>query len=222
VPLPIYEGGSLARKIDAYQPDIETQIRIEHEILQAQEAAPSIYSSHVSKRAKDAWEEKFFLNCERHRHFRVRDQDEITSERPGRRLHIQQFVQMLNTLPRRRFILNSWGVRGMRGLNASVGGGKPRYVLALDDGVMPEWSYITLDEHGLPKKLAARGWRAVLLVLLRSGLITESEMQKLFGFATGTPGALFRKYLFEQRNHRFADGEEWVERARIRPNERYE
>jgi len=58
--------------------------------------------------------------------------------------------------------------------------------------------------------------------LLRSSLITEPEMQKLFGFATGTPGALFRKYLFEQRNHRFADGEEWVERARIRPSERYE
>ena len=107
----------------------------------------------------------------------------------------------------------------MRGLSVSRGGAKPVYVMALDDGVMPEWSKITIDDHGLVKKLVSRGWRTVLLTLLDLGLVSESEMRQLFGFASGISGGLFRKYLFEHRNRKFGDGEEWKERARLRPRE---
>jgi hypothetical protein len=220
--LPVYESnGRIARQIDQYQFDLENQVRIEREILQAQESAPSMYSDKVSKRARDAWEERLWQNMEAHRHFHVRDQDEMVSDRPGRKLHSVQFVAMLNTLSRRRWILHPFAIRGMRGLRVSRGGAEPRYIMALDDGVMPEWSRLEVDDHGLVKKLAARGWRAVLLTLLDQSLVTEAEILKLFGFASGVSGALFRKYLFEHRNRTFADGERWKEMNRTRPNERY-
>lgn len=215
-----FEANSkVARNIEQYQFDIDTQIRVEQEIQQALESAPSMYSEHVSKRARDAWEERLWTNIQRHRHFRVRDQDAIVSDRPGRKLHVQQFVRLLNMLPRRKFILNPYSIRGMRGMSVARGGKEPRYIMAVDDGVSPEWSKIELDEHGLPKKLTSRGWRAVLLTMLDQGLITEAEMIGLFGFAGGVSGGLFRRYLWEHRNHRYADGEAWIDTNRVRPTE---
>lgn len=212
-------NSGVAKPLDQYQFDLETQIRVEREINEAMESSPSIYSDKVSKRARDAWEERLWKNIEAHRHFRLRDHDVVASDRPGRKLHIVQFVNMLNTVPRRRFILNSYSIRGMRGLCVSRGGAKPTYVMALDDGVMPEWSKITLDDHGLVKKLAARGWRAVLLTLLDMKLISEQEMLRVFGFASGMAGGLFRKYLWEHRNHKFGQGEVWKEQHRLTPRE---
>ena len=222
MPIPVYDSSRLARTIEAYEPGIDTQIQVEKEIQQALENSPSIWSDKVSKRARDAFEERYFLNRERHRHYRLRDQDDLVGARPGRSLHVVQFVRMLNSLPRRRWILNPYSIRGMRGLSVSRGGSKPEYVMALDNNIMPEWSRIDIDEHGLIKKLAARGWRAVLLTLLDQSLVTEHEIQSLFGFASGVSGALFRKYLFEHRCHTYADGERWKELSRVRPTERYE
>jgi len=216
--LTVYDG-QVAKALHQHEFDLATQIKVEREINEALESAPSIYSDKVSARAREAFEERFFKNVEMHRHYRVRDQAEVSSDRPGRKLHIVQFIRMLNTLSRRRWILNAWSLRGMRGLSVSRGGAKPVYVMALDDGVMPEWSKITIDDHGLVKKLVSRGWRTVLLTLLDLGLVSESEMRQLFGFASGISGGLFRKYLFEHRNRKFGDGEEWKERARLRPRE---
>lgn len=222
MPLPVFDSSPQARTIEAYEPDIDTQIRIEKEIQQALENSPSIWSDKVSKRAKDAWEERLWLNMERVRHFRLRDQDDLTADRPGRCLHSVQFIRKLNSLPRRRWILNPYTIRGMRGLSVSRGGGKPEYVCALDDGPMPEFSQIELDAHGLIKRLKYRGWRAVLLTLLDKSLITETEALKLFGFASGISGANYRRYLWEHRNHQYADGHIWLEFHRVRPNERYQ
>ena len=212
-------NSSVAKPLEQHVFDMETQVRVEREINEALESAPSIYSDKVSKRAKDAWEERLWTNIEAHRHFRVRDHDIVASDRPGRKLHIVQLVEKLNELPSRRFILNSFSLRGMRGLTVSRGGAKPTYIMALDDGVMPEWSKIEKDEHGLVKKLASRGWRSVLLTLLTMRLISESEMLELFGFASGVSGGLFRKYLWEARNHRFGEGEAWREQNRLRAKE---
>ena len=215
-----YEANSrTARQIDQYQFDLATKIRIEKEIGQMLESAPSMYSDKVSKRAFDAWQEKLFLNMEKHRHYRLRDQRELASDRPGRIFHVIEFIRLLNTLPRRKFLLNPWSVRGMRGVSLSRGGKEPHYLMALDAPLLPEWSKIELDDHGLIKKLASRGWRAVLLTLLDQGIITEKEMLERFGFAGGIAGGLFRKYLFEHRCRKFSDGEEWSENARLRPAE---
>jgi hypothetical protein len=219
--LPVYESSRLARTIEAYEPDIDTQIQVEKEIQQALENSPSMWSDKVSKRARDAFEERLWLNMERHRMYRLRYQDDLVSERPGRKLHIVQFVRKLNSLPRRRWILNPYSIRGMRGLSVSRGGGRPQYIMALDDGIVPEWSQIELDDHGLIKKLKSRGWRAVILTLLDQSLITEHEIQSLFGFASGVSGAIFRRCVYEHRNRCFADGQRWVELNRIRPSERY-
>jgi hypothetical protein len=217
--LPTYNSSPIAKPLEQYQFPIDEQIRIEQQIQHDLENAPSMYSDKVSKKARDAWEERLFQNIESHRHYQVRDQAGIVSDRPGRSIHIRQFVRMLNTLPRRRWMLNSWSIRGMRGLSVSRGGSRPAYVCALDDPVMPEWSKLELDEHNLPKRLVSRGWRAVILTLLDQGLVTEHEIQRLFGFAGGMVGQLYRKYLFEHRARKLATGEDYRERVRLRLHE---
>jgi hypothetical protein len=92
--------------------------------------------------------------------------------------------------------------------------------MALDSPIIPEWSKMELDDHGLIKKLTSRGWRAVNLTLLDMGLVTEKELLDRFGFAGGVPGGLYRRYLYEHRNHKYSDGAEWEERTRLRPSER--
>lgn len=208
-----------ARNIEQYQFSLENQIEVEKEIGRMLESSPSMYSEKVSKRAFDAWQERLWSNIERHRHFQIRDQQDIASDRPGRKLHIVQYLRLLNTLPRRRFILNEWSIRGMRGVSLSRGGSKPSYIMSIDDGVIPEWSKMELDDHGLIKKLTSRGWRAFNLTLLDQGFVTEKEIHELFGFAGGLPGQLYRRYLYEHRNHKYSDGAEWTERVRLRPSE---
>ena len=217
--LPVYDSAHIAKPLEQYQFDLDTQIRVEQQIQHDLENAPSMYSDKVSVRAREAWEMRLFQNIEAYRHFQVRDQEELVSERPGRKLHMYQFLRMLNSLPRRRWFLNSYSIRGMRGMSVSRGGSRPAYICAIDEGVLPEWSQISLDEHGLPKKLISRGWRAVTLTLLNRSLITEHEIQSLFGFASGMSGQLYRKYLYEHRQHKLAAGEDYKERVRLRLHE---
>lgn len=217
--LPEYESSRLARNIVQEQYNIDEAIRIEQEILQAKESQPSLYSAGVSLRARDAWQERAWLNKERVKQYKLRDQVLLTSNRPGRSFHMYEFLRLLNTLPRRHFTLNGWSLRGMRGLSVSRGGSPSKYVCAIDNGVIPEWSRIELDDKDLIKRQSSRGWRAVLLMLLDQQLISEQEMLDRFGLAQGKSGQLHRKYLWESRNHKLGVSEENIERGRLRESE---
>lgn len=195
-----------ARRI-GYIDTIDDKIRWEMTKRALMESQPDVTSPLVSLRAKDAWQQKKWENRQRVMHYRLRDQDVFTEERKGRSLHMYQFVKRLNTLPRRKFFLNTWHLMGFRGMGCIRGGGDPTYVCAVNNGIMPEWSKLVLDAHGLRKREKERGWRTVLTTLIDGKFITEQEALRLFGYAWGVNGRVYRRQLWETRNHKLWDGE---------------
>lgn len=210
-----------ARRIIGYEDNIDAQIAAEQEMLRLRQSRPDITDSRVSARARDAWQKAYWLNCQRVRHYRIRNQEEFVKARGGRTFHMYDFVGKLNLLPRRRFFLNDWSVMGFRGLNVVHGSATPRYVGAVQNGAMPEWSVIGEDNHGLRRREKQRGWRTVLTLLIDQKLITEKEMANLFGWPTGNAGRVFRLQLWEARNRKLWDGETNSEYFRLRPREEF-
>lgn len=78
--------------------------------------------------------------------------------------------------------------------------GKPekRYVGGFPKQPIPEYSYITTDEHGLPHR-EVRGWRTVLINMVKSGAITYKSAVKHFGEATGQRSTRWQEALRQYR-----------------------
>lgn len=210
-----------ARSIDFGEQSIDEMIAVEREQLHLQQSKPSIYSSVVSKHARDKWQEYQWMNRERVRHFQVRDQGLVTIDRPGRAIHVQSIVKKLNTLPGRRFRLNDFSLMSYRGVAVSRGGAPLQYLCAFQDGVCPEWDKISLDDHGLPKRVTQRGWRTTLMMIHDMGFLTEKELYSLFGHPWGEGGSAWRRAMWEFRNHRLWDGQENQEYWRMKVRENF-
>src|SRR5208282_848196 len=197
-------------------------IAVEREQLHLQQSKPSIYSSVVSKHARDKWQEYQWMNRERVRQFQVRDQGLVTIDRPGRAIHVQSIVKKLNTLPGRRFRLNDFSLRGYRGVAVSRGGAPLQYLCAFQDGVAPEWDRIRLDEHGLIKRVSQRGWRTTLMIIHDMGFLTDKEIKNLFGWAWGSAGSAWRRAMWEFRNRKLWDSEDNKEYWRTKQRGNFE
>jgi len=210
--LPEYQ--SKTPRIITSRLSLDEQIQQEQEQRLLLESMPDISNPKVSYRARLAAEQRNFLNKQRVAHYRIRDAETLASKRPGHVIHANDFLRKLNTLPGRRFSCNQWSARGMRGLRVSRGGGPPVYVCAVQDGPQPPWDLVQFDQYGMVKRIAQRGWHTPLEFLLMGKYITEAEILKLFGFAHGIHGRIFRRNLWELRNRKAADGEDRRMRSR--------
>jgi hypothetical protein len=63
----------------------------------------------------------------------------------------------------------------------SFGVKKPEMACWVQNGVMPEYTVMGFDEHGVPVAEKYRGWRTVLLQLILKGILTEEVAHKVFG-----------------------------------------
>jgi hypothetical protein len=69
--------------------------------------------------------------------------------------------------------------------------------------VMPEWDVMRTDEHGLEAGLAARGWRSVLVELVRKKVMSEDRIHQVFGQPVNRAFTVrYKKSLFNIRNGR--------------------
>ena len=68
-----------------------------------------------------------------------------------------------------------------------------RYLVAFNTGFLPEWSIITTDRADLPIK-ERRGWRTVLLHLLKRKVITFSQVSEIVRTHYGYAPADWNKY----------------------------
>jgi hypothetical protein len=60
------------------------------------------------------------------------------------------------------------------------------------DRVLPEFSSVTTNEHGLATR-EIRGWRSVLLALFNSKAVTLKQLKAAFGDANGQRGTLWQQ-----------------------------
>lgn len=63
-------------------------------------------------------------------------------------------------------------------------GNDHKYISGFPKDWIPEFSHITVDERGLPKR-EIRGWRTILISMIQAGAITYRDAVKQFGEANG-------------------------------------
>ncbi|HEV1286534.1 MAG TPA: hypothetical protein VNU44_14530 [Bryobacteraceae bacterium] len=76
----------------------------------------------------------------------------------------------------------------------------PRYASWVQIPAMIEYSVMRFDEHGLPTREKFRGWRTVLLDLIRQGFLTERQANWVFGEPRGPAARRWQEILQSFRN----------------------
>jgi len=157
----------------------------------AQDAKPSAGLEEAVLEARES-------NTDAVRLYRFRHQEDYTGWVPGRILKIGDFLGLLQTIRPDAFVAEHQ-ILGLRGLGF-VEGGKPVYSGTSVQDVAPEWSQLRIDAHGLPTREKYRGWRTVLLTLIKKQIITEEQCDKVFGKPTGPRSRPWYRSLYEMRN----------------------
>lgn len=80
------------------------------------------------------------------------------------------------------------------------------YLFYCPTGLLTEYSLYEFETaRDIPVREKLRGWRTVLLRLIRSGLLTEEQCDREFGRALGPASAVWYRRLYEYRNQAKAD-----------------
>jgi hypothetical protein len=74
------------------------------------------------------------------------------------------------------------------------------YIMYFPLGWSPEHSLMEFDNRDVPVRERQRGYRTVVLRLLKAGLTTEEKITEHFGEALGEGAANWRRQLFVHRN----------------------
>lgn len=87
-----------------------------------------------------------------------------------------------------------------------LGGRDFEYLFYCPTGLLPEYSIYEFDTaRDVPIREKLRGWRTVLLRLIRMGLLTEETCDQEFGVAIGPASNVWYRKLYEYRNKTIAD-----------------
>lgn len=87
-----------------------------------------------------------------------------------------------------------------------LGGRTFEYLFYCPTGLIPEYSIYEFDTvRDVPIREKLRGWRTVLLRLIKTGLLTEEICNREFGIAVGPASTVWYRRLYEHRNKQKAD-----------------
>lgn len=138
--------------------------------------------------------------------YHMEDQEELTNEvaRKVNPMSVDDFLLKLRQNGIKCFTVYN-GLKGTIGLwclpPKQVA--KARYVCYIQIPAMYEWSVLRLNEHFVPIGEKFRGWRTVLMELIKKEILTEYQAHKIFG--QPSTHKVFRRYhrsLWELRNLR--------------------
>jgi hypothetical protein len=82
--------------------------------------------------------------------------------------------------------------------------GKPEYCCWLPACWLREYDLVRFDSHGVPEQ-QVRGWRTVLIEVIRKQFATEEAVTRVFGEATGPASRRYNMVLQGLRNRREED-----------------
>jgi hypothetical protein len=113
---------------------------------------------------------------------KIKDQAELedTKAALGQVLHTSAFIAYLQKVCP-GLIVEKGGWPNAVALRRYVNGEKV-YVTGFELGDMPEFSAVLTDDDGLPVR-EVRGWRNVLVSLIKQGLISVDAIKKQYGHA---------------------------------------
>ncbi|MCU1305163.1 MAG: hypothetical protein JWQ87_5447 [Candidatus Sulfotelmatobacter sp.] len=177
-----------AIQIDDSQPgqgfeDDETEIPLTPELAkQVEEIEDRIANRKVASSADElasAYKEE---NVNAVRKQRLPFQADLSDWHPGRILWMGEFLAKLQLIRPDAFLAEVSHL-GLRGLGFAIGGVATYSGVSIQNGNAPEWSEFRFDAHGIPTSEKKRGWRAVLLALIRNDFITVEDSDRIFGKA---------------------------------------
>lgn len=126
--------------------------------------------------------------------------------REGRRMHHSEVLSHLRKMVPSLFVTDG-RIAGDLAFFRTFGQPQPhldgrtfQYLFYMPTGWMPEYSIHEFDHRDIPVKELQRGWRTILLRLIRTGLITEAQCDKAFGRPSGEASTRWRRTLFVYRN----------------------
>lgn len=128
------------------------------------------------------------------------------SARIGRRMQCSDFVFVLHELVPNLYITDG-RIAGDLAVFRTYGQPQPRldgrdfeYLFYIPTGLLPEYSLYEFNERDIPVREKQRGWRTVLLRLIKSGLLTEETCNRVFGEAHGEAATVYLRHLHNFRN----------------------
>lgn len=77
----------------------------------------------------------------------------------------------------------------------------------VQQGFMVEYEMVRFDRNDLPVDSKRRGWRTCILQMIQKGMLTEEQVIKVFGKATGPVSKRYNSTLYELRNHVKVEGD---------------
>jgi hypothetical protein len=157
-----------------------------------------------STEAKEELNRQHEINEASRAQFRHPDQDLMTQRREGRIIHYLEFVRLLN-----EHEINVRAADGLRqdqkglwALVPTMGGGQWKYITWMQVPYMQEYEEINVDDYGVMTNQKRRGWRTVLLCLIKQGILTEELAHSIFGKPSSAEfSSIYLRDLHSIRNH---------------------
>lgn len=127
--------------------------------------------------------------------------------RVGRAMHHSDFIRVLTHLVPDLYITEG-RIEGDLAVFRTYGQPQPRldgrtfeYLFYCPTGIIPEFSQYEFDEvRDIPIREKRRGWRTILLRLIRTGLLSEDIVSKVFGRAEGPAAEIYNLKLKQYRD----------------------
>lgn len=146
-------------------------------------------------------------NMVKHHQFLTPDEYADIGPRIGRIMHHAVFIHKLRT----ECHLNCWYTQHVHSQKATLvvnRRGEEREVACwIQQGFMIEYEVVRFDHNDLPVDSKRRGWRTCLIQMIQKGMLTEEQVNRVFGKATGPVSKRYNSTLYELRNNVKVEGD---------------
>jgi hypothetical protein len=191
-----------------YDKEFQYADEIEPNVAKIMEQTEQRTISQSSTQAREEFYRLYEQNVNARKEHRFRDQEELHTKRTGHIYHMSEFLRLLKkALPAG---YNAWytdkgGMANTLGLYVSHPIGQslnplcshekdqPHYVGFVQVPWMQEFEELHFDRYNIPLGSKRRGWRTILLKLIESKVLSETQAHEVFGAPLGD--VLSRRYL---------------------------
>lgn len=135
-------------------------------------------------------------------------QEELYNDdaRIGRALYSSDFVTVIKQMIPNLYVTQGRIIGNLAAFK-TYGQPQPRldgrtfeYLFYIPTGLLPEFSLYEFDNRDVPIREKQRGWRTVLLRLIKSEMVTEQYAHQVFGAPSGEAASRYLRTLYDFRN----------------------
>ncbi len=167
------------------------------------ESAPRLSTSEHTYRLREM---NYFSHAVKRQRWENQADYENSVARIGKPMHHSDLLRKLRRLVPNIYVMDGRIVGDLAVFQTypcgqpDLDGNSFRYLFYIPTGVLPEFSQYEFDHRDVPIRESRRGWRTVLLRLIKIGLLSEETSNREFGRAEGPASNVWHRQLFAFRN----------------------